>query len=145
MLSPRMFRDLFVPYFKRVFDWIHTNTEWKVFFHCCGSIFNLLPLFIECGVDILNPVQCSAARMGPESLKREFGDKLTFWGGGIDTQDVLPFGTPDAVRAQVQQRVEIFGEGGGFVFNPVHNIQHGVPAANIVACFDAAHEAGSGS
>ncbi|HUV08894.1 MAG TPA: uroporphyrinogen decarboxylase family protein, partial [Spirochaetia bacterium] len=142
MISPDMFRELFVPYFKKVFSWIHENTPWKVFFHCCGSIYHIIPHFIEAGVDILNPVQCSAVRMDPAVLKREFGEKLVFWGGGVDTQSVLPFGTVEEVRSQVKERIDTFKGNGGFVFNPVHNIQHGVPAENIIASFDAAYEFG---
>jgi uroporphyrinogen decarboxylase len=143
MIHPDMFRELFVPYFKKAFSWIHENTSWKVFFHCCGSIFKLIPLLIECGVDILNPVQCTAANMDPRKLKNTFGDRIVFWGGGVDTQDTLPFGSTEDVRNQVRERIEIFGERGGFVFNPVHNIQSNVPPENIVACYEAAYENGS--
>jgi len=97
---------------------------------------------IECGVDILNPVQTSARGMDPARLKTEFGDRLTFWGGGADTQQTLPYGTPEEVRDQVHERIRVFGPGGGFVFNPVHNIQADVPLENLLAMFDAAREFG---
>ncbi|HHN72933.1 MAG TPA: methyltransferase, partial [Thermopetrobacter sp.] len=96
--------------------------------------------FIEAGFDILNPVQCSAAHMEPEHLKSAYGDRLTFWGGGVDTQKTLPFGTPAQVREEVLRRCEVFSPGGGFVFNSIHNIQAGTPVENIVAMIDAVHE-----
>ena len=99
-----------------------------------------LPSFIEAGIDILNPVQCSATGMDPNRLKANFGDQLVFWGGGVDTQRVLPFGTPAEVREQVLRRCDIFAEGGGFVFNTIHNVQAGTPVENIVAMLDAVHE-----
>ena len=142
MIAPEMFSELLAPSFKKVFDWIHTHTPWKVFLHCCGSIVNLIPILIDCGVDILNPVQTSAARMDPQMLKAEFGDRLVFWGAGVDTQRVLPFGTEEEIRDQVRERVSTLAGGGGFVFNPIHNIQAGVPAENIIACFDEAYRAG---
>ena len=106
-------------------DWVHQHTPWKTFIHSCGSVIALLPDIIEAGFDILNPVQCSAAGMDPRTLKERFGGQITFWGGGVDTQKTLPFGTPDEVRRQVRERIEIFGRGGGFVFNTVHNVQAG--------------------
>ena len=114
--------------------------EWKTFKHSCGSIFKFLPSFVEAGFDILNPVQCSAAGMDPRQLKSEFGDRLVFWGGGVDTQRVLPFGTPNEVREQVLQMCEIFAPNGGFVFNTIHNVQAETPVENIVAMVDAVHE-----
>ena len=143
LIAPEMFRKLIAPYYKKIFSWIHENTCWKVFFHCCGSIYKLIPILIDCGVDILNPVQCEATGMDPSRLKKEFGDKLVFWGGGIDTQTILAKGTVDEVRQQVKERIKILSPEGGFVFNPVHNIQHGVPSENILACYDAAWEYGS--
>ena len=92
---------------------------------------------IEAGIDIVNPVQCSAAGMEPEKLKAKYGDRVTFWGGGVDTQQILPFGTPDQVREQVIERCQIFAPGGGFVFNTIHNIQAGTPVPNILAMLDA--------
>jgi uroporphyrinogen-III decarboxylase len=108
--------------------------------HSCGSVIRLLPDFIDAGFDILNPVQCSAAGMEPEVLKRRFGDQIVFWGGGVDTQRTLPFGTPDVVRAEVRERIRIFAPGGGYVFNPVHNVQARVPVENLLALFEAVQE-----
>lgn len=142
MISPAMFKRMVAPYYRRLFEWVHAHTPWKVFFHCCGAIYSIIPTLIECGVEILNPVQTSAVGMEPRRLKAEFGDRLTFWGGGIETQTTLPFGTPEQVRAEVRERIEIFGPGGGFVFNPIHNIQGDVPLENVMAMFDAAREYG---
>jgi hypothetical protein len=129
--------SLYHPYYKRVNDWIHSHTSWKTFKHSCGSVISLIPSFIESGFDILNPVQCSAVGMDPEVLKRQFGPDIVFWGGGIDTQKTLMFGTTEEVRAEVLKRCEIFGKNGGFVFNAIHNIQGNVPAKNVVAMFEA--------
>jgi Uroporphyrinogen decarboxylase (URO-D) len=138
--SVKTFRNLYFPYYKRVNDWVHSHTTWKTFKHSCGSVVKFLPSFIEAGFDILNPVQCSAAGMEPEGLKANFGDSLVFWGGGVDTQKVMPFGTPAEVREQVLRRCEIFSPGGGFVFNGTHNVQAATPIENIVAMLDAVHE-----
>lgn len=135
-LSPAMYRELFKPYHKKVNDWIHTHTQWKTFYHSCGSVVALLDDFVDAGVDILNPVQISAAGMDPRYLKERYGGKLTFWGGGVDTQQTLPFGTPAEVSAQVKEMMEIFGKGGGFVFASVHNVQTGVSEENLKAMFD---------
>lgn len=142
MISPRMFNQMVAPYYKRLFDWVHAHTAWKVFFHCCGAIYPIIGTWIDCGVDILNPVQTTAAGMEPKKLKTEFGDRLVFWGGGIDTQTVLPFGTLDEIREQVQERIRIFGPGGGFVFNPTHNIQSDVTVDRLLAMFQAVHDYG---
>ena len=141
IVSPETFANLFKPYYKRVNDWIHENTEWKIMFHSCGGIVPLLDHFYEMGVDILNPVQTSATGMDPVMLKEKYGKKFTFWGGGIDTQKVLPFGTPEEVKKQVKERFRIFSPGGGFVFNSIHNIQAGIPVKNILAMFEAIKEA----
>jgi hypothetical protein len=139
-ISPKAYRQLYQPFQKRLNDWIHANTAWKTFMHSCGSIVKLLPDFIEAGFDIINPVQTSAAGMDPQTLKSEFGDDIVFWGGGIDTQHTLPFGTPDEVRHQVKERIDIFAPGGGFVFNSIHNIQAGVPVENLLALYEAFQE-----
>lgn len=138
--SDATFRELWLPYYKQVNHWIHTHTTWKSFKHSCGSVVRFLDSFIDAGFDILNPVQCSAAGMDPATLKAKYGDRLTFWGGGIDTQHTLPFGTTAEVREQVLQRCEIFSRDGGFVFNTVHNIQAGTPVENIIAMIDAVKE-----
>ncbi len=142
MIAPAAFDNIISPYYHKLFDWIHENTSWKVFFHCCGGIYPIIPRLIDMGIDILNPVQTSAAGMDPARLKAQFGDRLTFWGGGIETQTVLPFGTQDEVRAQVHERMRLFGPGGGFVFCPIHNIQPGTPVDNLLAMYEAAHEYG---
>jgi len=139
-ISPAAYRKLFQPFHRRVNDWVHEHTAWKTFIHSCGSVVALLPDIIESGFDILNPVQCSAVGMDPQMLKEKFGDKITFWGGGVDTQKTLPFGTPDEIRRQVRQRIDIFGRDGGFVFNPVHNVQAGTPAENLVALYEAVRD-----
>lgn len=136
-ISPKAYRDLFKPFHKRVNDKIHELTKWKTFIHSCGGIYELIPDLIEAGFDILNPVQCSADGMDPKRLKTEFGKSLVFWGGGIDTQKTLPFGTPSEVYKEVRQRIEIFAEGGGYVFNSIHNVQSNVPTENIIAMFKA--------
>ena len=138
--SVAAFRELYLPYYRRINDWIHAHTGWKTFKHSCGAVRSLIPAFIESGFDILNPVQVSAAGMDARGLKEEFGRDIVFWGGGVDTQKTLAFGTPDAVRAEVLERCRIFGPGGGFVFNAVHNIQANVPIANVVAMFEAVRE-----
>jgi hypothetical protein len=138
--SEETFRELWLPYYREMNDWIHKHTKWKTFKHSCGSIFNLVDAFIDAGFDILNPVQCSAANMDPHALKERFGDRITFWGGGVDTQRTMPFGSPDEVREQVLRRCEIFVKQGGFVFNTIHNIQAKTPVENMVAMIDALHE-----
>jgi hypothetical protein len=138
--SDATFRQMWLPYYKRVNDWIHANTSWKTLKHSCGSVRRFMASFIECGFDILNPVQCSATGMDAAELKAEFGADITFWGGGIDTQHVLPFGTPAQVRRQVLERCEAFAPDGGFVYNTIHNIQALTPTKNIIAMVDAVHE-----
>ena len=126
-------RELWLPYYRRVNDWIHANTSWRSFKHSCGAVEKFVPSFIEAGFDVLNPVQCSAAGMDPQTLKSRHGERIVFWGGGVDTQKTLPFGTPGEVRREVEERCRIFGRGGGFVFNTVHNVQAGTPVENVVA------------
>lgn len=135
--SPETFRELYMPYYRKINDWIHGHTGWKTFKHSCGAVEPFMPLFIEAGFDIINPVQINAKGMVPEHLKKEYGRHLVFWGGGVDTQVVLPFGSPSEVREQVKHSCEIFGKEGGFVFNTVHNIQANVPVENIVAMLEA--------
>ena len=134
--SVATFHELYMPYYRRVNDWIHENTGWKTFKHSCGAVEKFITPLIESGFDVLNPVQCSATGMDPAALKANYGDKIVFWGGGVDTQHVLPFGTPDEVRAQVAERCRIFAPGGGFVFNTIHNVQAMTPIENIVAMLE---------
>jgi hypothetical protein len=130
------FRELYVPYYRKMNDWIHNHTGWKTFKHSCGAVEPLIEGFIEAGFDILNPVQVNATGMDPELLKRKYGDRIVFWGGGVDTQKVLSFGTPGEVKEQVIRLCEIFSVNGGFVFNTVHNIQANVPIENLAALFE---------
>ena len=138
--SPETFARVWLPYYKKVNDWIHQNTGWKTFKHSCGSIISLLDHFIEAGFDIINPVQINAEGMDPKVLKKRFGERIVFWGGGVDTQGVFAFGTPQQVREQVKRQVGILNENGGFVFNTVHNIQANVPFENVVAMLEALKE-----
>jgi len=143
LFSPELFARLYVPFFKIQNDWVHRNTGWKTWLHTCGSVTRIVPLLIEAGVDILNPVQTSAAGMDPAWLKREFGGKITFWGGGVDTQRTLPFASAAEVAAEVRERVRLLAPGGGFVFNTIHNVQQGTPPENIVAAYEAARTTGT--
>ena len=138
--STATYGDLYMPYYRRMNEWIHAHTQWKTFKHSCGAVEPFMELFIESGFDVINPVQCSAAGMEPGRLKAKYGDRLTFWGGGVDTQQTLPFGTPEEVRREVLERCEVLGPDGGFVFNSVHNIQANTPIENIVAMFEAVHQ-----
>ncbi|MHC4693327.1 MAG: uroporphyrinogen decarboxylase family protein [Planctomycetota bacterium] len=131
------YRDLYLPYSRKVNDWIHANTKWKTLKHCCGGCEPLIEGFIEAGFDILNPVQTSASRMDPQHLVDAYGGRIVFWGGGVDTQHTLPFGTADEVRRQVTERLKIFSQKSGFVFNTIHNIQCNTPVENVLAMFEA--------
>lgn len=140
--SPETFDELYKPYYRKINDWIHSNTNWKTFKHSCGAISDLIPNFIDAGFDILNPVQISAKGMDPEKLKSTFGNDIVFWGGGVDTQHVLSFGKPGEVREQVKRHCEIFGRDGGYVFNTIHNVQANVPVKNLAAMFNAIRDFG---
>ena len=142
LINPDIFRDIYVPNIKRMNDYVHRNSGVKTMFHSCGSIRNLIPHFIDGGVDIINPVQAEAAGMDPGELKKQFGDKIVFWGGASDPQSVFVNGSPEQVREQVKNRILAFAKGGGYVCAPIHNIQYGVPPANIAALADAALEFG---
>jgi len=135
IISPDLYRAFYKPWHKALNDWVHAHTGWKTHFHCCGSIARLLEDFVDAGVDVLNPVQCSAVGMEPRALKARYGGKLVFWGGGVDTQRTLPFGTPEAVRAEVLERLRVFSPGGGFVFNTIHNVLARTPVDNLLAMF----------
>lgn len=138
--APEQFDDLWLPYYQRINNWIHINTNWKTFKHSCGAIEGFMGRFIDAGFDIINPVQVSAKGMDPKYLKETYGKHLTFWGGGIDTQKTLPNGTPEQIREEVLRHCDIFARDGGFVFNTVHNIQADVPVTNLVAMINALHE-----
>ncbi|MCX6624588.1 MAG: methyltransferase [Acidobacteria bacterium] len=142
-ISRKMYRELFFQRHKRIYEAAKKLSGAHIFLHSCGGIYELIPDLIEAGVEILNPVQTSARNMDPARLKQEFGRDVTFWGGGCDTQRVLPFGTPAEVREDVRRRMEIFAPGGGFVWTQVHNIMADIPPENIVAMLEAAREYGA--
>lgn len=127
------FLDIWQGYYREINGWIHENTTWKTFKHSCGAIEPLLNPLIDSGFDIINPVQCQATGMEADVIKAKFGDRITFWGGGVNTQETLPFGSADAVRKEVRERCEVLGKNGGFVFNSIHNIQALTPVENVVA------------
>jgi uroporphyrinogen decarboxylase len=136
MISPRMYREIFFPRHKRLYQFIKETTDMYVFLHTCGAMSEYIPDLIEAGVDIINPVQITAEGMDPEKLKREYGKDIVFWGGGVDTQHVLPHASPEEVRAEVRKNSEFFMKGGGFIFSQVHNILAEVPPENILAMYD---------
>jgi hypothetical protein len=138
--SAATFRSLYFPYYKMMNDWIHKHTPWKTFKHSCGAVRPLIEAFIECGFDILNPVQVTAAGMEAARLKQDFGGRLVFWGGGVDTQKTFAFGTAEDVRTQVLRSLEVFAPGGGYIFNAIHNIQGNTPVENIAAMLAAVKE-----
>jgi len=144
LISPAMYRQFIAPRHRRLFEFIKQRAQSKVyiFYHSCGAVQDLIPLLIEEGIDILNPVQVSADGMDTAALKRLYGRDLTFWGGGVDTQHVLPHGTPAEVRDEVRRRIEDLAPGGGFVFNTVHNVQADVPPKNYMAMWEALQEYG---
>jgi hypothetical protein len=138
--SADTYDNIWKPYYLKVNSWIHQNTTWKTFKHSCGAVEPFIPHFIDSGFDIINPVQINASGMDPRMLKKKYGDKIVFWGGGVDTQGVFAFGTPREVKDQVRRQCEIFNKNGGFVFNTVHNIQANVPFENVVAMLEALKE-----
>lgn len=138
--APEQFDDMWLPYYRKINDWIHENTLWKTFKHSCGAVESFMDNFISAGFDIINPVQINASGMDPKILKKKYGKDLVFWGGGVDTQKMLPFGKTEDVRKQVLNLCEVFSKDGGFVFNTVHNIQANVPIENIIAMLEAINE-----
>jgi uroporphyrinogen decarboxylase len=142
LFSPAFYRSVVRPRQQRVIDTIKRHTDAKIWYHTCGDCTEYIPDLIEMGIDILNPVQISAPGMDPKMLKEQYGHDLVFWGGGIDSQHVLPFAAAEQVKEEVQRNVETFKPGGGYVFNNVHNIQAGVPPENILALYEAAYEFG---
>lgn len=142
MIRLEVFREMVKPAYKTIIDFIKSKKpDLKLVFHSDGAIYQFLPEFVELGLDATNPVQISCAGMGDTAkLKREFGDKLTFWGAGVDTQSTLPYGTVEEVRAEVKRRIQDLAPGGGYIFSPVHNVQFDVPVENVIACYDAALE-----
>jgi uroporphyrinogen decarboxylase len=142
LFQPRIYRSIIKPRQKMLVQYIKSRTSAKIWYHTCGSVLEYIGDLVDNGIDILNPVQLSAKGMDPVRLKKEFGQALTFWGGGIDSQHVLPRATPKVVREHVRRNIEAFKPGGGYVFNSVHNIQADVPPENVLALFDAAYEFG---
>jgi uroporphyrinogen decarboxylase len=138
LLSPKLYRDLFKPRQASWVAFVKARTRAKVFLHCDGAVLPIVPDFVEIGIDVLNPVQTSAAGMDAARLKREFGRQLAFWGAGVDTQQTLPFGSIDEIRREVRERVALMAPGGGFVFAPIHNVQPDIPPEKILAVFDTA-------
>jgi uroporphyrinogen decarboxylase len=142
LFSPEFYRKIVKPRQKKLVRHIKSLSPARVWYHTCGSVLDYIPDLLDNGIDILNPIQISARNMDPRELKARYGDRLTFWGGGIDTQHIFPFAKPSDVREQVRRNLEIFKPDGGYVFNNVHNVQVGVPVENITALFDAAYEFG---
>jgi uroporphyrinogen decarboxylase len=142
LFPPKLYRSIVKPRQKRLVQYIKSRSKAKIWYHSCGSVIEYIPDLLDNGIDILNPVQVSARGMDPRRLKATYGDKLVFWGGGIDSQHILPRATPEVVRNHVRRNVEALKPGGGYVFNNVHNIQADVPPENVVAMFDAALEFG---
>ncbi len=139
-MAPEIYRNLFKPRHKKLCEYVHKNSQMKTFLHSCGSVYRLIPDLIDAGYDILNPVQTTCFEMEPERLKNEFGKDIVFWGGGSDTRFVLNRGSVDDVKNDVKKRLEVFAPGGGYVFNPIHNIMPDVPPENVVAMFEAIDE-----
>lgn len=133
LISPDWYREMIKPFHIKMCSWIHRNTSWKIFMHCCGGIRPLLDDIIDAGFDIISPVQTSAEGMEVKGLKDDLGERIVFWGGGVETQRTLPFGTPEEVYNEVTARIRIFNKGGGFIFNAIHNIQPNTPVDNIMA------------
>jgi uroporphyrinogen decarboxylase len=142
MISPRMYKRYLFPRRKKLYSAIKKISDAKILFHSCGAVRDIIPLFIEEGIDILNPLQISASDMDTAEIKRQFGKDISFWGGGVDTQGVFPHGTPQQVADQVKRQIDILAPGGGFVFNTVHCIQPDVPPENIKAMLDVLDEFG---
>ncbi len=142
LISPKTFREVYLPALAPQYRWIRENTTWFSFEHSCGSIANIVRDMAEAGLDALNPVQTTAAGMDPAWLKQTVGDRMTFWGGGVQTQDFLQFGTPEEVATHVAERVRILAPGGGFVFCADHNIQPNTPPENVIAAYQTAIEVG---
>jgi uroporphyrinogen decarboxylase len=140
LMEPETYRMFFKPRHKQLCDYVKSHSKMHTFIHSCGSISRLMPDLIDAGIEIFNPVQTNAAGMEPAFLKKEFGKDCTFWGGGVETVGTLNNGTPEQVREQVLERLDIMSAGGGFVFNTVHNILPDVPPENVIAMFDAVHE-----
>lgn len=141
-ISPGIYREMFKPRQEKWIEFVKARTDAKIFIHCDGAVEELLPDFIEIGIEILNPLQTNAKGMEPDKIKKKYGNDLSFWGGGSETQTTLPFGTIDEIKAEVAERVKLLGSGGGYVFGTIHNIQADIPPEKILAVFDTARETG---
>ncbi|MHB9139320.1 MAG: uroporphyrinogen decarboxylase family protein [Victivallaceae bacterium] len=139
MCSPDYVETFCMPYYRKLCDFIHANSDIKILLHSCGAIKQMIPMIIDAGFNIINPVQISAENMNPQKLKAEFGEQICFWGGGCDTQKILGTGAPRQVSENVSHLVRIFKENSGYVFNQVHNIMGNVPPENIIAMLDTAY------
>jgi uroporphyrinogen decarboxylase len=142
LFNPEIYRRIVKPRQKRLAQYIRSRSSARLWYHTCGACTAFIPELIDNGIQVLNPIQIGTPGMEPAALKARFGDRLAFWGGAIDAQHVLPHATPEAVREAVRVNLELWKPGGGYVFNNVHNLQAGIPPANIVALYDAAHEFG---
>jgi len=140
LMSPEHFREFYKEAFAELNGWVHTHTSWKTHFHCCGSIRPIIQDFIDCGVDILNPIQWTAKNMDLKELKEDFGKQLVFWGGGVDTQKTLPFGTPQEVFDEVAHTIKIAAKDGGYVFSSIHNVLSNSSAENVRAMIESFHK-----
>jgi len=137
-ISPTLYREMFKPRQAKWIEFVKARTDTKVFLHCDGAVEELLPDFIEIGIDILNPLQTNARGMEPERIKRKYGQNLSFWGAGVETQTTLPFGTVDQIKQEARERIELLAQGGGYVFGTIHNIQADISPERILAVFDTA-------
>jgi uroporphyrinogen decarboxylase len=142
LLRPSLYREVVKPFHARLFGFAKAHCDAYLLLHTDGAVAPFIPDFIEMGIDAVNPVQVSAAGMDTKGLKCEFGQDITFWGAGCDSQVVLPFGTPEQVADEVKRRIDDLAPGGGFVFSPIHNVQAGVPPQNIVAMFETVRKYG---
>jgi len=142
-ISPATYREFYQPYHRTFNDWIHQHTNWKTFFHSCGSVVDFIEDFIDAGVDIINPVQFTAAGMDLATLKDKYGGRIVLWGGGTNPQKTLPFGTPEEIEREVRENLHIVAPGGGYVFSAVHNIQGPTPPENILTMFKSAAQYGT--
>jgi uroporphyrinogen decarboxylase len=140
MINPKLYRKYFKPFHEEMFTYVKKHSSMKIFFHSCGGIYPLIPDLIESGIDILNPVQINVKGMEPKRLKKNFGEDITFWGGGADTRNIINLKSPEEVKKHVFELLKIFTPGGGYVWNTVHNILADVPPHNILAMFEAINQ-----
>ncbi len=140
LIPPDLYRELIKPRQRKWIEFVKERSNATIFFHCDGAVADILDDFIEIGIEILNPLQTGAKGMEPEALKRRYGKNLSFWGGGIDTQKTLPFGSIDEIKQEVRERIRMLGRGGGYVFATIHNIQPDITPEKVMAVFETAME-----